>query len=172
MSFLSSDWCDDIVLSQVGLKASQMRDGYSLNEWNYAFPTRLTGSSSIHIGGGSVEGKSMFNFSRDDIPQIQWSWPKEFKRKHAWNMCYFTVKVYNKYHIYRKWITAHIFLHTLGKNCMYGQHRCTALPALKGSLEANIHSTVDGATSVMKEPAWNNWCKETIGAKRSILFLY
>lgn len=63
MSFLSPDSYGDIVLSQVGLKACLMRDGYSLNKWNYAFPTRPKAPTML-IAGGGVEGRNMFNFNR------------------------------------------------------------------------------------------------------------
>lgn len=92
--FLSSDRYRDIVLSQVGLKACQTRGRHSLNEWDYALPARPTGSCPIL--GQLVMWKARLCSTLKKVTFWECRlWPKEFKSRHAWNMCSFTDKVCN-----------------------------------------------------------------------------
>lgn len=82
-----------------------MREGYSLSEWNYAFPTRPSGSSSVHIRGGSMEGR-ICSTSIEMIFHECSDYGLKSLRESMLGMCAILQLRYtilgNKYHMHRK----------------------------------------------------------------------
>lgn len=59
------------MLSQVDLTACPKMDGHSLSKRTCTLPMSPTGSSSILVASGGMEGQSVFSVKRDDILGMQ-----------------------------------------------------------------------------------------------------